>query len=50
MVGVLVCEDVWDSAPARQARHARAQVLLVINAWRNAQSEVIPLRISGRHA
>jgi len=31
-VGVLVCEDVWDSAPARQARHAGAQVLLVINA------------------
>jgi NAD+ synthase (glutamine-hydrolysing) len=30
--GVLVCEDVWDSAPARQAREAGAQVLLVINA------------------
>jgi NAD+ synthase (glutamine-hydrolysing) len=30
--GVLVCEDVWDSAPARQARDAGAQVLLVINA------------------
>src|ERR1700704_7008536 len=30
--GVLVCEDVWDSAPARQARGAGAQVLLVINA------------------
>jgi NAD+ synthase (glutamine-hydrolysing) len=30
--GVLVCEDVWDSAPARQAREGGAQVLLVINA------------------
>ncbi len=30
--GVLVCEDVWDSAPAIQARAAGAQVLLVINA------------------
>ena len=30
--GVLVCEDVWDSMPARQARDAGAQVLLVINA------------------
>jgi NAD+ synthase (glutamine-hydrolysing) len=30
--GVLVCEDAWDSAPARQAREAGAQVLLVINA------------------
>src|SRR5450432_2105873 len=30
--GVLVCEDVWDSTPARQARQAGAQVLLVINA------------------
>jgi NAD+ synthase (glutamine-hydrolysing) len=31
-VGVLVCEDVWDPAPAKQARDAGAQVLLVINA------------------
>ncbi len=30
--GVLVCEDVWDPAPAAQARTAGAQVLLVINA------------------
>jgi NAD+ synthase (glutamine-hydrolysing) len=30
--GVLVCEDVWDAQPARQARDAGAQVLLVINA------------------
>ncbi len=30
--GVLVCEDVWDAAPARQARDAGAQVLLIINA------------------
>jgi NAD+ synthase (glutamine-hydrolysing) len=30
--GVLVCEDVWDSEPAAQARAAGAQVLLVINA------------------
>jgi NAD+ synthase (glutamine-hydrolysing) len=29
---VLVCEDVWDSEPARQARDAGAQLLLVINA------------------
>jgi NAD+ synthase (glutamine-hydrolysing) len=30
--GVLVCEDVWAPGPARQAREAGAQVLLVINA------------------
>jgi len=30
--GVLVCEDAWDSAPARQAREKGAQVLLIINA------------------
>jgi NAD+ synthase (glutamine-hydrolysing) len=30
--GVLVCEDVWDTEPARQAREAGARVLLVINA------------------
>src|ERR1700680_5051956 len=28
-VGVLVCEDAWDSAPARQAREKGAQVLLI---------------------
>jgi NAD+ synthase (glutamine-hydrolysing) len=31
-VGVLVCEDVWEPAPARQSRDAGAEVLLVINA------------------
>jgi NAD+ synthase (glutamine-hydrolysing) len=30
--GVLVCEDVWDTEPARAARAAGAEVLLVINA------------------
>src|ERR1700723_3101286 len=30
--GVVVCEDVWDAAPALQARRAGAEVLLVINA------------------
>src|SRR4030081_1993118 len=30
--GVLVCEHCWDPTPARQAREAGAQVLLVINA------------------
>ncbi len=30
--GVLVCEDIWEVQPARQAREAGAQVLLVINA------------------
>jgi NAD+ synthase (glutamine-hydrolysing) len=30
--GVLVCEDIWESAPARQAMLAGAQALLVINA------------------
>ena len=30
--GVLVCEDAWDAAPARQAREKGAQVLLIINA------------------
>ena len=33
--GVLVCEDVWEPAPALQAREAGAQVLLVINASPN---------------
>ena len=30
--GVLICEDVWEQEPARRARAAGAQVLLVINA------------------
>jgi NAD+ synthase (glutamine-hydrolysing) len=30
--GILVCEDVWESGPASQARDAGAQVLLIINA------------------
>jgi NAD+ synthase (glutamine-hydrolysing) len=30
--GILVCEDVWDSEPARRSRLTGAQVLLVINA------------------
>jgi NAD+ synthase (glutamine-hydrolysing) len=30
--GVLVCEDVWEAAPAKQAQLAGAQVMLVINA------------------
>ncbi len=31
-VGVLICEDVWEAAPAAQAAAAGAQLLLVINA------------------
>ena len=31
-VGLLICEDAWFDAPARDARDAGAQVLLVINA------------------
>jgi len=30
--GVLVCEDIWEAQPARQAKAAGAEVLLVINA------------------
>jgi NAD+ synthase (glutamine-hydrolysing) len=30
--GVLVCEDIWEAEPARRARDAGAQILLVINA------------------
>ena len=30
--GILVCEDVWEPAPAAQARGAGAELLLVINA------------------
>jgi NAD+ synthase (glutamine-hydrolysing) len=30
--GVLVCEDVWEAEPAKQAQLAGAQVLLIINA------------------
>jgi len=31
-LGLLICEDVWESEPARQARAAGAELLLVINA------------------
>ena len=31
-VGVLICEDIWQAAPAAQAADAGAQLLLVINA------------------
>jgi NAD+ synthase (glutamine-hydrolysing) len=31
-LGLLVCEDIWESEPARQARAAGAEILLVINA------------------
>ncbi len=31
-VGVLICEDIWQAAPAAQAAAAGAQMLLVINA------------------
>ena len=31
-LGLLVCEDVWESEPARAARAAGAELLLVINA------------------
>ncbi len=30
--GVLVCEDFWDAMPARRAKQAGAQMLLIINA------------------
>jgi NAD+ synthase (glutamine-hydrolysing) len=30
--GILVCEDIWEAEPARQAKAAGAEVLLVINA------------------
>ena len=50
--GVLVCEDVWDSGPARQARDSGAQVLLVINAspyevdkQAQREQEVVGLRV-----
>jgi NAD+ synthase (glutamine-hydrolysing) len=52
-VGVLVCEDVWESPPAKQARDAGAQVLLVINAspyemdkQAHRESEVVGKRVS----
>jgi NAD+ synthase (glutamine-hydrolysing) len=31
-IGVLICADVWDSAPALQAKQAGAEVLLALNA------------------
>ena len=31
-VGLLICEDIWESEPARAAREAGAELLLVINA------------------
>jgi NAD+ synthase (glutamine-hydrolysing) len=31
-LGILICEDVWEAHPARLAREAGAQVLLVLNA------------------
>ena len=30
--GVLVCEDIWEAEPARLAKEAGAQVLLIVNA------------------
>ncbi len=30
--GVLICADVWEALPARRARQAGAEVLLVLNA------------------
>lgn len=31
-LGLLICEDLWDEAPARQAREAGAQLLVSLNA------------------
>jgi NAD+ synthase (glutamine-hydrolysing) len=31
-LGLLICEDTWERAPARAARHQGAELLLVINA------------------
>lgn len=31
-IGVLVCEDIWEPAPARRARDAGAELLVVLNA------------------
>ncbi len=31
-VGLLVCEDIWEAEPARDARDAGAEILLVLNA------------------
>jgi NAD+ synthase (glutamine-hydrolysing) len=50
--GVLVCEDIWEAEPARRARAAGAQILLVINAspyevdkQRQREAEVAQRRI-----
>lgn len=31
-IGLLICEDIWFSEPAEQAKHAGAELLIVINA------------------
>ncbi|MRR49629.1 MAG: NAD+ synthase [Rhodocyclaceae bacterium] len=31
-VGIAICEDVWQSGPAEAARHAGAEILVVLNA------------------
>ncbi len=50
--GVLVCEDVWEAQPAKQAQLAGAQVLLVVNAspyevdkQRQREQQVVARRI-----
>src|SRR5271165_4796515 len=51
--GILVCEDIWDPEPARAARGAGAEVLLVINAspyevgkQRQREQDVVRARVA----
>ena len=50
--GILICADVWESEPAKQAKQAGAQALLVLNASpfhidkQDARHEVVKARVN----
>jgi len=45
-LGLLVCEDAWESEPARLACAAGAELLLVINAWNATSGPPATRRVS----
>ncbi len=51
-VGVIICEDAWEPAPARQARDAGADLLLVPNAspYRDDKLAARNAALAARHA
>jgi len=51
-IGVIICEDAWEQGPARQARDAGAELLLVANAspYRDDKLEARREVFAARHA